>query len=146
MPERPYPVDVERVDRDLNVLHRGRVGGYLQQVACRRRDPPRQVNVALGEAPNISGQQPHGHTLRTQVDIGMVIRGDGHFADRFHQGSAETERAGPEVGARISAAPQHPPVLDAGVLIKLCRTRALGHALAPARSLLVMPRRRTRRG
>jgi len=113
VPERPDPGDVQGVQRNLHVLHGRRVGRRLQP-GRGGRDLPGQAGVLAGEALNLGREQPDGHALRPHIDVRIVAGNGRQIADGGDQGQPGGERAGQEAGRRIPAAPQHPPVSDAG--------------------------------
>jgi hypothetical protein len=93
----------------LHVLRGGRVGGYAQRPR-RCRDPPGQLDVALAQPVDLVRLQPHGDARVPQVDVGVVVRGVGQWADQVNELDARREGSCAEV--RTHAVRQHPPVLD----------------------------------
>ena len=125
-PERHHLGADQRVDRDLDGLELGRVGGEAQ-LTGHRRELPGHLEVAAAQAVVVGDRdQPHGHAPVPQVDVGVVVLEAGQLIDRVHQPGAGRERPGAEVRARSFA--QHPPVLDALGLVELPRRDPLGHA------------------
>ncbi|HWG28477.1 hypothetical protein [Actinospica sp.] len=59
--------------------------------------------------------------LGPQVDVRMMFRGGGDFADRADELDADGERSGPEVGAGPSSAEDRSPILDAPRVAELLR-------------------------
>ena len=125
-PERHDVGSDKCVDRDLDVLHGGRVNRKAT-FACQGRDRPRELDVAQAEPLRVMCPQSHSHARVPQVDIRVVIGGVGHPADRVHKLDTFSERPGAKVRAR--PAEQHPPVFDAGGLVELPRRYPLGHGL-----------------
>jgi hypothetical protein len=110
-PERHHLGADQRVDRDLDGLEHGRVGGEAQ-LAGHRRDPPGQLEVAPAQAVVVVGDrdQPHGHARMPDVEVGMVGVEAVQLSDRLREPGPGRERPGAEVGACALA--QHPPVVD----------------------------------
>ena len=70
--------------------------------------------------------QAHGHTVVSQVNVGLVVLNARQLADRVHEPCACRERSHPEVRARAVA--DDPPIFDALGLVELLRTDPVGHA------------------
>ena len=118
----------ERVDRDLDALHGGGVGGDAQ-LTGRRGDLPSQLEVALAQPEEVVVRgrgQPH--RLGSQVDVEVMVRAIGEPADGVHQCNACRERLGAKV--RVRDVRQHPPVLDAVGVVELLGRDRLGHVFS----------------
>jgi hypothetical protein len=85
-PERHHLGADQRVDRDLDGLEHGRVGGEAQ-LAGHRRDPPGQLEVAPAQAVVVVGDrdQPHGHARMPDVEVGMVGVEAVQLSDRLRE-------------------------------------------------------------
>ena len=75
-PEGPHCRGDQRVDRQVDLLDRGRVGGYAQ-FPRRRGDLTGQFDLALTHAAEGVQPQANGHALGPQIDIRGVVRGAG---------------------------------------------------------------------
>jgi hypothetical protein len=115
-----------RVDRELDELHRGRVGGH-RQLARRGRDPLGELQVAPAQAADVVTDQADRDAGVPQVEVRVVVGLLGHLPDRVDEGQALRERSGVEVCERPGE--QHPPILDARRLVELTRRDPVGHAL-----------------
>ena len=117
-PERPDRARVERVDPDLEHLHRpavqaGPADRVQPELGGHRRDPPGQLDVPVGDPARRRGLQGQHHPVRAHVHP-QVPLGAGH---RRHPGGdvgGQRERSGKDLGPQF-AQDQPPPEAGDGV-------------------------------
>jgi hypothetical protein len=63
----------------------GRRVGHQAQRAGRLGDSPREVHVAVAQSRQLVRQEAHVNARPAQVDVRMLVRGIGQFADPAHQ-------------------------------------------------------------
>ena len=78
----------------------GGVGAHAV-LTCERGDLPRQVDIAPAQAVGVvcDRDEPHGHAVVAEVDVGAVGVEDGQPADGVHEPGSGVERSGAEVRA-----------------------------------------------
>ena len=90
-------------------------------LARERGDPPGEIDVAPAhpEVVVADRDQPNGHAIAAQVDVGVMVIDVGELTDRADQPGSGAERLRAE--ERVRAIGQDAPVLDAVGLAELAR-------------------------